>query len=28
VDEKDLNENWKKYFHRIEIGEKKTVAPS
>ena len=28
VDDKDWNENWKKYFHTIEIGEKIAVVPS
>ena len=28
VDDKDWNENWKKYFHTIEIGEKLAVVPS
>lgn len=28
VDDKDWNENWKKYFHPIEIGEKLAVVPS
>ena len=28
VDDSDWNENWKKYFHPIEIGEKLAVVPS
>ncbi len=28
VDDNDWNENWKKYFHTIEIGEKLAVVPS
>jgi len=28
VDDTDWNENWKKYFHTIEIGEKLAVVPS
>ncbi len=28
VDDSDWNENWKKYFHTIEIGEKLAVVPS
>ena len=28
VDDADWNENWKKYFHAIEIGEKLAVVPS
>ena len=28
VDDKDWNENWKKYFKPIEIGEKLAVVPS
>ncbi len=28
VDDADWNENWKKYFHPIEIGEKLAVVPS
>lgn len=28
VDDADWNENWKKYFHTIEIGEKLAVVPS
>lgn len=28
VDDKDWNENWKKYFHTIEIGKKLAVVPS
>ena len=28
VDDKDWNENWKKYFHTIEIGERLAVVPS
>ncbi len=28
VDDKDWNENWKKYFHPIEIGDKLAVVPS
>jgi len=28
VDDKDWNENWKKYFHTIEIGDKLAVVPS
>ena len=28
VDDKDWNENWKKYFHTIEIGNKLAVVPS
>ena len=28
VDDKDWNENWKKYFHTIEIGEGLAVVPS
>ena len=28
VDDKDWNENWKKYFHPIEIGKKLAVVPS
>lgn len=28
VGDKDWNENWKKYFHTIEIGEKLAVVPS
>ncbi len=27
VDDSDWNENWKKYFHTIEIGEKLAVVP-
>lgn len=28
VEDTDWNENWKKYFHTIEIGEKLAVVPS
>lgn len=28
VDDSDWNENWKKYFHTIEIGERLAVVPS
>lgn len=28
VDDADWNENWKKYFHTIEIGDKLAVVPS
>lgn len=28
VNDSDWNENWKKYFHTIEIGEKLAVVPS
>ena len=28
VEDSDWNENWKKYFHTIEIGEKLAVVPS
>lgn len=28
VDDKDWNENWKKYFHPIEVGKKIAVVPS
>ncbi|MGI6279240.1 MAG: 50S ribosomal protein L11 methyltransferase [Acutalibacteraceae bacterium] len=28
VDDSDWNENWKKYFHTIEIGQKLAVVPS
>ena len=28
VDDKDWNENWKKYFHTIEIGDRLAVVPS
>lgn len=28
VDDTDWNENWKKYFHTIEIGKKLAVVPS
>ena len=28
VDDSDWNENWKKYFHTIEIGNKLAVVPS
>lgn len=28
VDDSDWNENWKKYFHTIEIGEKMAIVPS
>ncbi|MBR6510553.1 MAG: 50S ribosomal protein L11 methyltransferase [Clostridia bacterium] len=28
VDDSDWNENWKKYFHTIEIGDKLAVVPS
>lgn len=28
VDDADWNENWKKYFHTFEIGEKLAVVPS
>lgn len=28
VDDNDWNENWKKYFHPIEIGEKMAIVPS
>lgn len=28
VDDSDWNENWKKYFHPIEIGQKLAVVPS
>ena len=28
VSDSDWNENWKKYFHTIEIGEKLAVVPS
>lgn len=28
VDDSDWNENWKKYFHSIEIGNKLAVVPS
>ena len=28
VNDKDWNENWKKYFHTIEIGNKLAVVPS
>lgn len=28
VDDKDWNENWKKYFHTSEIGEKLVIVPS
>lgn len=28
VDDSDWNENWKKYFHTIEIGKKLAVVPS
>lgn len=28
VDDTDWNENWKKYFHPIEIGEKLAVVPT
>ncbi len=28
VDDKDWNENWKKYFHVSEIGEKLVIVPS
>ncbi len=28
VDDTDWNENWKKYFHTIEIGERLAVVPS
>lgn len=28
VDDKDWNENWKKYFHSIEIGDRLAVVPS
>ncbi len=28
VDDKDWNENWKKYFHTTEIGEKLAIVPS
>ena len=28
VDDSDWNENWKKYFHPIEIGKKLAVVPS
>ncbi len=28
VDDADWNENWKKYFHTIEIGEKLAIVPS
>lgn len=28
VEDADWNENWKKYFHTIEIGEKLAVVPS
>ena len=28
VDDADWNENWKKYFHTIEIGKKLAVVPS
>ena len=28
VNDKDWNENWKKYFHTMEIGEKLVIVPS
>lgn len=28
VDDKDWNENWKKYFHTSEVGEKLVIVPS
>ena len=28
VDDSDWNENWKKYFHTTEIGEKLAIVPS
>ena len=28
VNDKDWNENWKKYFHSMEIGEKLVIVPS
>jgi len=28
VDDKDWNENWKKYFHPIEVGNRLAVVPS
>ena len=28
VDDKDWNENWKKYFHSTEIGERLAIVPS
>lgn len=28
VDDSDWNENWKKYFHTIEVGERLAVVPS